>query len=330
MVVESIISGIEAEKHPFMVLVFGYIITVIAIIFSLWIFADQASMVFLFLTVMASIPIMYTIIKLEEKKDVSDLAEIVLLKEHWKALKSFMGLFIGITLAVTTWYVYPPLAAFLTSIGVAYVYYLKNKKKDYSKIAIFVVVGVLFGLLIHFSGFELSIQNVFETQIQTFNSIQIKGNVTGQATGSLSAFSTIFFNNIKVLIFCVLFSFIYGAGAIFILTWNASVIGVAMGNYIRSGLGSVAHLVGLDKTAEYFTTITFGVFRYIIHGIPEILAYFAAALAGGIISVGVIKHDFEGRKFEHIVLDAADLLLLSLALTFLAAILEVWITPLIF
>ena len=34
--------------------------------------------------------------------------------------------------------------------------------------------------------------------------------------------------------FCLLFSLIYGSGAIFILTWNASVLGTAIGNYIKS------------------------------------------------------------------------------------------------
>ncbi|MBN1175035.1 stage II sporulation protein M [Candidatus Woesearchaeota archaeon] len=330
MVVESIISGIEAERHPWMLVLFGFALSILAIFFSLWIFADEASMVFLFLIVMGSIPIMYHVIKLEEKKDVGDFEEVTLLKEHWKALKAFMSLFIGITLAVTAWYIYPPIAVFLTSLAVGYLLYLQNPKNLTTKIIVFTVLGVLVALVTHSSGMENKVQSIFETQIQTFNGISGGSQSTGHASGSLNAFSTIFFNNVKVLIFCVLFSFIYGAGAIFILTWNASVIGVAMGNYIRSGLSSVAHLVGMDKASEYFGTITFGIFRYVIHGIPEILAYFVAALAGGIISVAVIKHDFEGRKFEHIVLDAADLLLLSLALIFVAAILEVWITPLIF
>lgn len=330
MVVESIISGVEAEKHPWMLVLFGFALSILAIFFSMWIFADEASMVFLFLIVMGSIPIMYHIIKLEEKKDVGDFEEFALLKEHWKALKAFMALFIGITLAVTAWYVYPPVAVFIASIAIGYLLYMQNSKNLTAKLIIFAVIGILIALVTHSSGMENEIQSVFETQIQTFNGISGGGHSTGKVSGGLNSFSIIFFNNIKVLIFCVLFSFIYGAGAIFILTWNASVIGVAMGNYIRSGLSSVAHLVGMDKAAEYLGTITFGIFRYVIHGIPEILAYFVAALAGGIISVAVIRHDFEGRKFEHIVLDAADLLLLSLALIFVAAVLEVWITPLIF
>ncbi len=76
--------------------------------------------------------------------------------------------------------------------------------------------------------------------------------------------------------------------------------------------------------------ITIGLFKFTIHGVPEILAYFVAGMAGGIISVAVIKHDFSTRKFEHVVLDSADLILISIGLIVLAALLEVYITPAIF
>jgi uncharacterized membrane protein SpoIIM required for sporulation len=172
---------------------------------------------------------------------------------------------------------------------------------------------------------------MFSNQVNTYN--QINARVTGLTsaeTGSLNAFSKIFFNNVKVLIFCVLFSFLYGAGAIFVLTWNASVIGAAIGNYIRSNLAAVAAQTGMDQIASYFTIVSIGLFKYIIHGVPEILAYFVAALAGGIISIGVIRHDFKGRKFEKIILDSADLLLISLGILLVSAILEVWVTPFVF
>ena len=70
---------------------------------------------FVFLTVMASIPLMLNIIKEEEKKDLQDLQEVVLLKEHAKALYAFMALFLGITLGVVATYAYTPLA-----IGLAF------------------------------------------------------------------------------------------------------------------------------------------------------------------------------------------------------------------
>ncbi len=173
-----------------------------------------------------------------------------------------------------------------------------------------------------------TISFLYQAQAGTIKTIN--PGATGFATGAFHQFTRIFLNNVRVLIFCVLFSFLYGSGAIFILAWNGSVIGAAIGNFIRNGLGEAAALAGLSKVSHYFGNISYGLLMYAIHGIPEILAYFVAGLAGGIISIAAIRHDFGTQKFEHILLDSADLLLLSVIILFLAGVLEVWVTPLIF
>ncbi|MBU0471309.1 MAG: stage II sporulation protein M [Nanoarchaeota archaeon] len=283
MVLESLTNPFKAENNPGKLIVLGFIYASVATFLSLWIFRSYSSLIMVFLTVMACIPLLYNTIKMEEEKDLQDMGERWLLKEHSKALMAFMALFIGVSLACVLWYVVLP--------------------SD--------TVSVL-----------------FETQTATIQNIN--PSVTGQVAGNTNHFVRIFLNNVKVLIFCVLFSFLYGSGAIFILTWNASVIGVAMGNFIRSNLSYYSSLYGFEKTAQYFQIISVGLLKYVIHGIPEILAYFVAGLAGGIISVAVIRHDFGTRKFEHILLDSADLILLSILLLFIAGLLEVWVTPVIF
>ena len=133
-----------------------------------------------------------------------------------------------------------------------------------------------------------------------------------------------------MLIFCVLFSFIYGVGAVFILTWNASVIGVAIGDTIKSGISQIGELLHISSSHRYAGVVTYGLMRYTIHGVPEILAYFVAGLAGGIISSAVIRHDFGTKKYEKIILDSSLLLLGSLILVVVAAFLEVYVTPILF
>ncbi|MGV8169081.1 MAG: stage II sporulation protein M [Candidatus Nanoarchaeia archaeon] len=194
----------------------------------------------------------------------------------------------------------------------------------------YLFLGITLGIVVLYIFLPwTTVGTLFQAQTDTLS--QIRGGITGMSSAEeMNMFSKIFFNNVKVLIFAILFSFVFGAGAIFVLAWNASVIGTAIGNFIRGNIALYSQLIGLDKAAKYFHVITIGLFRYVIHGIPEILAYFVGALAGGIISVAIIKHDFGSQKFEHIVLDAADLLFISIGLLFLAAILEVWITPLIF
>jgi uncharacterized membrane protein SpoIIM required for sporulation len=160
--------------------------------------------------------------------------------------------------------------------------------------------------------------------------VDVRDNgVTADAV-NLGLFSKILFNNVKVLVFCILFAFIYGVGAIFILTWNASVIGVAMGNFVKSKVGAYAASFGLINVAEYFSTFSMSIFRYFLHGGFEILAYFVGGLAGSIISVAVIRHDFATKKFEKVIFDSANLLIIALSLLFIGAILEVYVTPALF
>ena len=132
------------------------------------------------------------------------------------------------------------------------------------------------------------------------------------------------------MMFSLLFAFLYGVGAIFILTWNASVIATAVGNFIRTGIAEAATMLGLAKSAAYFKVFSLGLLKYAIHGIPEIFAYFAAGLAGGIISVAMLKHGLDMDKFKRIIIDTLDIILIALGTVLLAAWLEVYITPLVF
>ena len=168
---------------------------------------------------------------------------------------------------------------------------------------------------------------LFEKQAQTISSMnsQVTGNFVQK-----NIFTKIFFNNMKVLTFATLFSFIYGAGAIFILSWNATVIATAIGNFIRSHMAEYATSFGLVKVGAYLQIFSLGLLRYAVHGIPEIMAYIYGGLAGGIISVAIIRHHYSTKNFAHIVKDASELLLIAIAFVFVAAFLEVYITPILF
>lgn len=171
------------------------------------------------------------------------------------------------------------------------------------------------------------VQTTYQTQTLTIQSINIA--IAGSYL-KFKTFTTIFLNNLKVMIFCVLFSFLYGMGAIFILAWNASVIATAIGNFIRANISFYVGKAGFAQAASYFQIISIGLLRYSLHGIPEIIAYFIAGLAGGIISVAVIRESFGTRKFSHAILDTTELLMIAITILLIAAILEVYVTPLIF
>ncbi|MEK6903138.1 MAG: stage II sporulation protein M [Nanoarchaeota archaeon] len=177
------------------------------------------------------------------------------------------------------------------------------------------------------------VEIVFRTQTTTIQNInsQVSGKaIDAQASGSSALWLQIFMNNVKVLLFCIFFAFFYGAGSIFILAWNASVISAAIGSFFREHISVYAGQLGLVKTAGYFHIYSLSLFRYFLHGIPEILAYFIGGLAGGIISVAVIKHEFGTQVFKRILFDSTNLVLIAVIVLVVAASLEVYVTPLFF
>lgn len=171
--------------------------------------------------------------------------------------------------------------------------------------------------------------DLFASQISTIKSINGESAFTGNTT-YWNFLSIIILNNLKVLILCILFSFFFGTGALFILSWNASVISTAIGNFVRTKLAEYATTVGFTKVAIYFQVFSLAIIRYMTHGIFEILAYFVGGLAGGLISIAVINKHFEGDHFKTIMKDSIDLIILSLILVFIAGIVEVFITPIFF
>ena len=92
MVLESLLNPLKAERKPWEMFFIGFLYSSIAILLSLWIFRDQASLVMVFFTVMACVPIVYNTMKLEESKDLVISKEKVLLKEHNKAIIFLMFL----------------------------------------------------------------------------------------------------------------------------------------------------------------------------------------------------------------------------------------------
>ena len=173
-----------------------------------------------------------------------------------------------------------------------------------------------------------TINILFDKQTGTIQTIN--NQVSGNVIHNLNIFWKIFFNNFKVLAFSILFALIYGAGAIFILVWNATVIGAAIGNFIRANVSSYTSSLGLFEAGNYFHVVSLGMLKYSIHGLPEIAAYFYGGLAGGILSVALIRKHFRTEKFSKIMVDFSELVLISIGFLIAAAFLEVYVTPVLF
>jgi uncharacterized membrane protein SpoIIM required for sporulation len=203
---------------------------------------------------------------------------------------------------------------------------LLNYHRKTIQFLMFLFIGMTFAFAFWYTMLpQTTVNNLYSIQTQTI--LSINNRVSGNFIESLTLFSDILFNNFKVLIFCIIFSLIYGFGSIFILTWNASVIGTAMGNLIKVNFAAVG---GMLLGANYWKSVSLGFLRYFVHGLPEIAAYFIGGLAGGILSVAVINRDIQSRRFERILFDTSQLVLISLLFLVIAAFIEVYITPAFF
>jgi len=185
------------------------------------------------------------------------------------------------------------------------------------------VLGIIFflfiGLLISFTAWYLILpegtaNKVFSIQKNTIQSVNT--NIQGGYI-QVDYLKIILANNFKVLFFCLIFSLLYGAGAIFIITWNSSVLGTAIGNAIKTNVSGAL---------SYFQAIPLGFGQYLLHGVPELIAYFLAGIAGGIISAAVIRHNPKSNKFKEVLLDSIDLIILASIILIASGLVEVYIS----
>ncbi|MFT4310280.1 MAG: stage II sporulation protein M [Candidatus Woesearchaeota archaeon] len=126
--------------------------------------------------------------------------------------------------------------------------------------------------------------------------------------------ANILWNNVRVLLIGILLSLCFGFGAIILITWNAALVGVAMGQFFTQHP---------DALFSFFNTLL----RYMPHGIFEIAAYFIGAFGGGILFMAIAKHKFKSTKWKRVVLYAVQLFIIALFLLVFAAFVEVFITP---
>ncbi|MCW8965862.1 MAG: stage II sporulation protein M, partial [Candidatus Pacearchaeota archaeon] len=264
----------------------GIVYASLSLLLTKWFFSSDtvlvefSGMIVIAFCVMFSLPFMYFMIKQEEEEDEEAEGFLDVWRMHSDALFAFMWLFLGFIVAFSFWHIL------------------------------------------------LQDSNLFNAQVETYCTINSPGNIeecvqkynfnqqfgtTGAATKEMR-FLAILENNIFVMIFTLIFSLIFGAGAIFVLAWNASVIAAAIGIFTNYNLSE----------------IPLGLLRYMIHGFPEIAAYFITALAGGIFGVGFLRNGVRNKKFLRVLENTVILLFVSIIILIAAAVIEVYFTPILF
>ena len=90
MLLDALITPRLAEKYPWIMTIVGMFYTFLAMLISFYIQREHASVIMVFLTVLACMPFVLKMMRFEEKKDERIENEVFLLKEHSKALMVFI------------------------------------------------------------------------------------------------------------------------------------------------------------------------------------------------------------------------------------------------
>jgi len=245
--IDKLLRGYLIEKKPWYGIVLGFLFASIGIIFAFLIFRTEPSFPAVFLTTLASAPLIVKIIKTERQ-------EKSILRRHEKIIGVYFYLFFGMTIA--------------------------------------------FALFSTFLPPEIS-GSIFSEQLNKFTA--------GYFTGQSQLFFEIILNNLGLVLFFFILSLFYGSGSMFLLSWNASILGVMWGNILKISLYLTDPLV--------FVQNVFFIFPFLL---PEVEAYFLASIAGGIVSVNLDKK----KKLETAMNDSLIFLILSIILIIVAGAIE--------
>ena len=275
MVLESILGEQNIRRYPVLICVLAFVISIGAIYFANLIFPAHASVVSVAFITIGLVPMIHNVLSKEADDEmICKKSSTTFFARHFDLIQMYVWVFVGIILAFSVAYVIIPTD-------------LKPTVFDEQIHALCSISG----------------NNACKGMVP----FSISGNATGLAVsqckdptvsnvGGCALF--ILENNWGVLIFTVILSLLYGAGAIFIIAWNASILGIFFGEMLLMGqhVQSLGFLQGM----------------LIGHGPPELFSYIFGALAGAVLSAMISKKQMFTCHFGIVIKDVAFLAILAL------------------
>lgn len=274
----------------------------VAILLSLRIFREHSSMLIILFTIIPLIPLLIKIIEREEKLFEKEKK----LMKH-SIVRVYLLMFLFLAISFSLWYLVLPqdlsqdlFKTQISSLGeeLNIPCYDLYTEIEYEKC-----------YLADFTG-EGKYKYVIYLEGNNPDLIKIDNEYYNYNTWIYFHFLQ---NNLIILLFVFLTSLIFGAGAIFTITWNASIVGIYLAKSVEGG---------------FFYGI-YSFFRALIllipHGLFEISGFILAALSGGILSVAMVRK-IVNKDYAHlnkIMKDSAILMIIAVILIVVAALIEV-------
>lgn len=289
MVLETLFSAKSIHRHPLLMIIHALVLSSVGIWVAFYSFPQWANMLSLAFVAIGFIPVMENLLKHEEKIEAKRPGFAgTFVARHFNIVQAYAWIFIGLIISYAFWYSVMPAD---------------------------------------------TRASVFGEQEQTFKSIgDLKQNLTGKFSGATATcnqdtmcwFQVIFANNASLTVLFIFLGLVFGAGAIFLLAWNASVIGVVIGQNIVALTASYQQFGFLNGIFAFFHGL-FNSLGLLPHGIFEASGYFFASIAGAIIGIALTRRHYYKHEINTILKDSILLTALSLACIAIGAIIEAFI-----
>ncbi|MEM4263288.1 MAG: stage II sporulation protein M [Candidatus Woesearchaeota archaeon] len=117
----------------------------------------------------------------------------------------------------------------------------------------------------------------------------------------------LFSQNISVMLIAFVLSVFYGAGAVFLIVFNASMFSAFLFSFMTA-------------TSKTIASVSF------IHFIPEISGFLLAAISGAILSAAILNESFSSPYFRNVMKNISIMLAVSIFLIFIGAFLEIYLS----
>ncbi len=294
MVLEAMFEESSIKKHPLFVFFMAIALSSVGLWLAFIMFPKSASVLSIAFVSIGFMPVLHQLFSDEEECEVEECEEekkpwwaIGFLARHFEIVKVLAWMTIGLIVSYSFWYVFLP---------------------------------------VEIRGAVFSEQNSTTAQISELRT-EATGKVTQQTTMVCAKnadcwFQMILENNAKVLGLEIIFSFIYGVGALFLIAWNASVIATVIGKDVVGLIGAASQSMGnTGMLFAYFGGLV-NALGFLPHGLPELMGYFVGGIAGAIISAAISRKKYKTNEFWIIAKDAIVLIIFAFLLLVIGSAIE--------
>lgn len=194
------------------------------------------------------------------------------------------------------------IAVFLAAIPLVYPltkFFLDDEKEGMPHTPEITTYFSLFaGEVLAFTVLGYMTPELFELQVSIFEQQLLGMGITGYSISG-TAFMDILLNNLVVFGFILGVALLIGSAGAFILTWNASVLGVFLGILAKEMPQGIEHVLSCGKSPLASDVVS--PICYIPHATFEMTGFIVAGISGSLMSAAIYRGHLSPEVWENLI-----------------------------